>query len=651
MKYNLKRIKQTTCTLKTFLLILTLFFLTIAISPTATATETPTLTRKDVEPFLNGVIASQLKQHNIPGAAVSVVSGKEIIFSDGYGRPNVEIPKTASPDDTIFRSGSVSKLFIWTAIAQLLDQGKLELDRDINAYLEEVTIPNSYERPITIWNLMTHTSGFEEKGIHLYAPSAEKLLPLVEALEKNQPARVRPPGEIVAYSNYGTALAGRIVTNVSGKNYKEYLRENIFEPLEMNRSSFRQPIPETLSGTMAKGYRYKNGQFVEGKFEFIQLGPAGAMSSTAKDMGNFMIAHLNKGRFRGREILTPEIADRLHSRQLAGVPEAGGMTMGLIEIFINDKRLILHGGDTDLFHSGMFLIPEENVGIYVSYNAPGGGVARLNLLEAFLDRYFPTSARKENVPVTTNHDEEYTQSINEFTGSYAPTRSNFTTFEKVRKILSPIKVKKSETGKLNITGLGTGPTAWVRIGERVFQNASFKSNERIFFSDKQESDYLFLENNPTTALIKLPWWGNYSLQLAIPVVVSAFFLLYFFSWFLAVTYRRVYQVKRTQKSLLFRTVRWIAGVTMACFLIFLAGFSLSAGSEAIIYGLFPLALASLIFGMVGAVTLVVLSGLVIMSWIKGKMSLTHKLGWSAIVLFGLVFVWWMNYWNLLGVRI
>ena len=227
MKYNLKRIKPTTCTLMTFLLILTPFLLVITIPSTATATETPTLTRKDVEPFLNGVIASQLKQHNIPGAAVSVVSGKEIIFSDGYGRPNVEIPKTTSPDDTIFRSGSVSKLFIWTAIAQLLDQGKLELDRDINAYLEEVTIPNSYKRPITIWNLMTHTSGFEEKGIHLYAPSAEKLLPLVETLEKNQPARVRPPGEIVAYSNYGTALAGRIVTNVSGKNYKEYLREHI----------------------------------------------------------------------------------------------------------------------------------------------------------------------------------------------------------------------------------------------------------------------------------------------------------------------------------------------------------------------------------------------------------------------------------------
>jgi len=139
-----------------------------------TASETPPLTRENVEPFLDGIITAQLKQHNIPGAAISVVSDKEIIFSNGYGSPNIEKSKTTNPD-TIFRSGSVSKLFIWTAIAQLLDQGKLELDRDINTYLKDITIPDRYEKPITIWNLMTHTSGFEEKGIHLYAPSADGL--------------------------------------------------------------------------------------------------------------------------------------------------------------------------------------------------------------------------------------------------------------------------------------------------------------------------------------------------------------------------------------------------------------------------------------------------------------------------------------------
>lgn len=115
------------------------------------------------------------------------------------------------------------------------------------------------------------------------------------------------------------------------------------------------------------------------------------MSSTAGDMANFMIAHLNKGELKGEAILSPEATGRMHRRQFAAMPEAGGLTMGFIEIFRNDKRLILHGGDTYLFHSGMFFIPDEKVGIFVSYNAPRGGQARMNLLNSFLDRYFPAS--------------------------------------------------------------------------------------------------------------------------------------------------------------------------------------------------------------------------------------------------------------------
>jgi CubicO group peptidase (beta-lactamase class C family) len=632
-----------------------LTFLLVLVSPATSASEAPPITRNDVEAFLDGIISSQLEEYRIPAATVSLVVGNEVLLSKGYGRYDVEVEEHPDPVQTIFRAGSVSKLFIWTALAQLAEKGKLEFDRDVNTYLEEVEVPERYDRPVTLRNIFTHTSGFEEKGIHLYAPSAEKLLPLQKALKKNQPARVRPPGEIPAYSNYATAIAGQVISNVSGTSYYRYLTENLFRPLEMENSTFRQPVPENLDGELAKGYTWEEGRFVEGDFEFVQLSPGGSMSSTAGDMANFMIAHLNNGEFKGEEILSPEAMERMHRRQFAAMPEAGGLTMGFIEIFRNGKRVLLHGGDTYLFHSGMFLIPDEKVGIFVSYNAPGGGRARMNLLNSFLDRYFPASKRVSTPGKGSAESNDYSRSVGEFTGSYRSARSNFTTFEKVRNLFSPIEIKKGGEGKLLTTGFGPSPTEWRRIGELTFENASFRSDEKLFFSDsgngENEVMYLFAENNPTTALIKLPWWGSYTLHLAIPVVVALFFFASFLAWILSAIYRRLYRVQSPKRSLDFRITRWVAGITMISFLIFLLSFSLSAQSRAIIYGLTPSALISLVFGMAGAFTAAVLVGLVIRSWLKGSGKLSHRLHWSAVVLFSLVFIWWMNYWNLLGIRV
>ncbi|MFB6214632.1 MAG: hypothetical protein ABEI54_02070, partial [Candidatus Bipolaricaulia bacterium] len=359
------------------------------------------------------------------------------------------------------------------------------------------------------------------------------------------------------------------------------------------------------------------------------------------------------GEFKGEEILSPEATEQMHRRQFAVMPEAGGLTMGFIEIFRNDKRLILHGGDTYLFHSGMFLIPDEKVGIFVSYNAPGGGQARMNLLNSFLDRYFPASTGTSAPGNSRTSSNGYSRSVGEFTGSYRSARSNLTTFEKVRNLFSPIEIKKAGESKLLMTGFGTGPAEWRRIGELTFENVSFRSNEKLFFSGDGEKGvkYLFMENNPTTVLIKLPWWGNYNLHLAIPVVVALFFCISFLAWILSAIYRRLYRVQSPKRSLDFRITRWVAGITMISFLIFLLSFSLSAQSRAIIYGLTPSALISLLFGMAGAFTSAVLVGLVIRSWIKGSGKLSHRLHWSAVVLSSLVFIWWMNYWNLLGIRV
>ena len=130
--------------------------------PPPSAQGTHEMTAADVESFLDGIVPLQLKQNDIAGATVSVVKDGKLLFAKGYGYADVKNKKPVSAQETLFRPGSISKLFTWTAIMQLFEQGKLDLDRDINDYLD-FKIPDAFGKPITLKNVLTHTPGFEEQ--------------------------------------------------------------------------------------------------------------------------------------------------------------------------------------------------------------------------------------------------------------------------------------------------------------------------------------------------------------------------------------------------------------------------------------------------------------------------------------------------------
>ena len=195
------------------------------------------------------------------------------------------------PDATLFRPGSISKLFTWTAVMQLSEQGKLDLDRDVNEYLD-FKIPEAFGKPITLKNILTHTPGFEEQIKDLFG--GEKSPNLGEYVRDHIPNRIYPPGTVPAYSNYGTALAGYIVERVSGQTFEDYVSEHIFKPLGMNSSSFAQPLPADLAPNMSNGYLL--GSDKPKPFEVVGPYPAGSLSSTAADMSKFMLAHLQLGK-------------------------------------------------------------------------------------------------------------------------------------------------------------------------------------------------------------------------------------------------------------------------------------------------------------------------------------------------------------------
>jgi CubicO group peptidase (beta-lactamase class C family) len=360
-----------------------------AASPAATPAEPAhDLNKADLEAFLDGFVPYAIGRGDIAGAEVVVVKDGAVLFEKGYGVSDVKTQAKIDPKRTLFRPGSISKLFTWTSVMQLVEQHKIDLDADINTYLD-FKIPPAYGKPITMRDLMTHRPGFEETIKNLLATNVKELVPLREALARWVPERMFAPGEVPAYSNYGAALAGYIVQRVSGEPFEDYVERHIFQPLHMDHSTFRQPLPKQFVPDMSKGYLLASG--APKPYEMIPMSPAGALATTGDDISRFMLAHLNNGSYEGAQILKPETAKMMHGIVYA-VP-AGTLPMGF-GFYHEDRNghvIIGHGGDTVYFHSDLHLILGEGVGFYVSQNSqgkPGMGL-RGPLFAAFMKRYFP----------------------------------------------------------------------------------------------------------------------------------------------------------------------------------------------------------------------------------------------------------------------
>jgi CubicO group peptidase (beta-lactamase class C family) len=364
------------------------------------------LTAEDLSAFLDGFMPQQLEQADISGAVVAVVKDGKLLFAKGYGYSDYEKKVPVSAENTLFRPGSVSKLFTWTSVMQMVEQGKLDLDRDVNGYID-FKIPATFGKPLTLRDIMTHRSGLEETIKDLFVGSEKDLRPISQYLPAHLPKQIFPPGTIPAYSNYATTVAAYIVQRVSGEPFEDYVEHHIFQPLNMTRATFRQPLPDSLKSLMSNGYdRASQGPK---PFEYVEVAPAGSLSASAESMSHFMIAHLQNGRYGDILILKPETAIQMHSRQNGWPPTMNAQALGFYEESRNGHRIIEHAGDTEVFHSDLHLILDSNVGLFVSYNSAGRDDVspRTVLFQKFLDRYFPDST--ENVPTLATAAEDARQ--------------------------------------------------------------------------------------------------------------------------------------------------------------------------------------------------------------------------------------------------
>ena len=379
--------------------------LSAAPAPSARGTAAP-MTPDDLSAFFDGIMPYAIHRNGIAGGVVVVVRGDQILFAKGYGYADLAKRTPVVADSTMFRPGSVSKLFTWTAVMQLVQAGKIDLDADVNNYLD-FKIPPKYGKPITMRDLMTHSPGFEETILDLMVSQPQDLYPLRDYLIKRMPNRIFPPGTVIAYSNYGATLAGYIVQRVSGEPFDEYIARHIFEPLRMTRATFVQPLPKQYEPFMSDGYQ-TTASDTPAPFELIEPAPAGALSATGTDMGRFMLAYLNGGTYQGGDILKPATIAQMWTLQLRPAPGILGFDLGFYQENQNGLEIVGHGGDTNVFHSDLHLLPAQHVGFFMSVNSLGLPAAsesvRQEVFRGFLNRYYPYEAPQPPTLATAKAD-------------------------------------------------------------------------------------------------------------------------------------------------------------------------------------------------------------------------------------------------------
>lgn len=596
------------------------------------------LDAKDLEAWLDGYLPYALERARIPGAVVVVVRGNQVVLEKGYGFADVAKRAPVLPETTLFRPGSVSKLFTWTAVMQQVEAGKIDLDKDVNAYLD-FKIPAYQGKPITMRNIMTHTAGFQESVRYLISSDPKAVMALKKQMPLALPERVFAPGTTPAYSNYATALAGYIVERVSGEPFDNYIENHIFTPLGMTHSSFRQPLPANLAPHMSKGYPDVTQKAKP--FELVIPAPAGSLSASGADMGKFMIAHLNDG----AGLLKPETAKQMHDFKAPGVGSLNSMALGFYEQWVNGHRAIAHGGDTVWFHSYLWLFPDADIGVFISMNSAGkqgdAGAVRSALFHKFADRYLPGTEKPGQVDAKTA-----AQHAQMMVGNYVSSRGSFTNFMSLFGLLGQMTVSLTEDGKINLPaldGMGAGARDWVEVEPFVWRDtgtnerlaAEVKDGRVMRWSIDAGSPFMVFEPAPTSVNAA---WLNPALIFAFGII-----LLAALAWPVRALVRRNFkadfplQGKARRAYRLSRVFAWLAIGALAGWFGLIAAFSADIGA---IGGPLDWLIHLLrILTPLAAFGLLITAGWHLWLSIKDKRRWTMKLGAVLLILAALMLVW------------
>ena len=586
----------------------------------SSSSEASTLRADDVGAFMDEKIPEQLEELRVPGAAVSVVADGRQIFAKGYGLADTENERPIVAERTTLHINSVSKLFTATAVMQLVEEGKLDLDTDVNEYLTEFKIRDTYPgNPVTLRHLLTHTAGFEDPLIELDRGSGGDSLGLGEYLAESQPERVRPPGQVHSYSDYGYDLAGYLVQVRSGVPFERYVEQQIFAPLGMTNTMFA----------------------TEGSYD----NPSVGVVSTASDMSRFMLAHLGNGAVGGDRILKESTAKLMQRRQFGQHPSLPGLTYPFFEADIGEERLLGHSGEGPGSHSMLSLLPEQGVGMFVTYNGDGQSEhpvfdgtyrAREDLRNDFVATFFAGSTSASQ-PATQADPDSYT-------GTYRLTMFRHRDPALLLALLTvpDLRVTANDRDSLTTIGFTTDPAqveqVWEPVGRGVFREKV--SGEKLAFVEDNDGEAILAAtsyNYYSLVFERISWYESVALHLIVAggalLLVSTMLV-----WPITALARRIRRTGEPHPE--GRAARWIAATTGVLLVGSVAGVQyllvLAGGGSSALLTILQAASA---VGAVGVVATSVYAALAWRSRWWGRLGTAHYTAEAAALVTLLVFAY------------
>ncbi len=598
----------------------------------------------ELSAFIDGVISTILEERKIAGASVVIIHDNEVLVKKGYGYADIDNHIKVNPDSTLFRIGSISKLFTWIALMQQIEKGKLTLDADINTYIENFKIPETFQEPITIRSLLSHTPGFEDKLLYLFVKSPEEMKTIEEIFLKQMPKRVREPMKYAAYSNHGTGLAQYLIELQTGQKFEDYADKNIFEPLGLTNTTFRQPLPNRLKANMSKAYAFENGVINEKYFEYIPLAGAGAVSSTAGDMGRFMQSLLYSTCIDTICLLEHKTFLQMLEPAINHSPGLNPALHGFMDLSRNGIKIFGHGGDTFWFHSLLAIIPDYKIGFFITFNSFEGNGAYEIAFEKFLERYLPDQRELFD---TISLTDDYLQ---KFAGKYKANRHPHSDLLKLLSIMQTLDVNV-DNSKLKMDFPGKETTFWIPIDSVTFRNV--RGNELIAFEmsdDKAIARKLFLGNLAIFAFERIKFIENPVFHNVVFLIIMVTIIFSLFLWPYISLIRRKHQRILPAPQLIPFPAKFVAWITAACFFTFyliLIIASANSGQELIMEIPVSIKFAMLLpFLAMPFILLMLLQAIIL--WKMKDVKWRSRLFYYFSIVVYIVALLQLYYWNLLG---
>lgn len=622
----------------------------------AAPADTMALIERQLAPLVEEFFRKEMAESQIPGGVFLLIENDRIALARGYGFANLERRLPVDPETTIWRVGSNSKTLTAAAVLRLVDQGLVRLNEDVNAYLVSLDVPDTYHAPVTLFHLLTHTAGFDDRLFGQHAARREDWNPLEEYLVQRLPPRILPPGQVISYNDHGTSLAGLVVAEVSGRPFADYVREEIFVPLGMTRSSFEvAELPEHVREDLAVAYRWTGDHHEPYDYDYIITAPAAGLVASAGDMGRFLTALLAGGRLGEARFLGNSLTREMLTVQFRHHPRLRGRAFGFAESDENGVYGLYKDGQATGFTARIFLLPEQKIAFFSAINLSIFGRGGFNRAAGFhrrltsevLDRLFPEDTvedadRGPGGPAPTPPD-DFAARAKRFVGDYRPVEGSRHTLEKILLLFQDeIPVRENGDGTLSI-GFGR----WVEVESRLFQWHEGGPYYRAFVADSAGAiTHLFIGPG---AFERIPFFASQRFTQRAVVIFALLFLSPFLIYPAAARRRRRNDVASRTPHPGHRLVVIGALLNLAFMAAFIAIFLLT-DFQRFFKGVPTTLGVALLLPVLAGLASVSLPYFSASAWWRGRGTLSSRLYFSLMTLALLLFLLFLHYWNLLGWR-